>query len=119
VDSCGRTIFVADAHRGEGQRFIVRADEKLTAFVELESVIHRAIAISAHELSVTILLSTMKAFFSIILALAVSMGSVQAGPVHRAANVAKGTAYTAKNVAHSVVKGTRRAVHTVVYRLTR
>ena len=63
----------------------------------------------------------MKAFFSIILAVAVavSMGSVQAGPVHRAANVAKSTANTARNVAHNVVKGTRRAVHTVVYRLTR
>jgi hypothetical protein len=36
VDSRGRTIFVADAHRGDVQRFIVRADEKLTAFVELE-----------------------------------------------------------------------------------
>ena len=59
----------------------------------------------------------MKAFFSIILAVAVSMGSVQAGPVHRAAYMAKSAA--AKNVAHNVVKGTRRAVHTVVYRLTR
>ncbi len=36
VDSCGRTMFVADAHRGDSQRFVVRADEKLTAFVELE-----------------------------------------------------------------------------------
>jgi len=35
VDSHGRTIFVADAHRGDGQHFIVRADEKLTALVEL------------------------------------------------------------------------------------
>jgi len=61
----------------------------------------------------------MKAFFSIILAVAVSMGSVQAGPVHRAANVAKSTVKTAKNVGHNVVKGTRRAVHTVVYRVTR
>jgi hypothetical protein len=34
-----RTIWIADAHRGDGKRFIVRADEKLTAFVELESVI--------------------------------------------------------------------------------
>jgi hypothetical protein len=34
-----RTIFVADALRGDGQHFIVRADEKLTAFVELESAI--------------------------------------------------------------------------------
>jgi hypothetical protein len=32
VDRDGRTIFVADAHRGDGQRFVVRADEKLTAF---------------------------------------------------------------------------------------
>jgi hypothetical protein len=34
-DSNRRTIFVADAHRGDGKRFVVRADEKLTAFVEL------------------------------------------------------------------------------------
>jgi hypothetical protein len=27
-------IFVADAHRDDGKRFVVRADEKLTAFVE-------------------------------------------------------------------------------------
>jgi hypothetical protein len=39
VDSRWRTIFVADAHRGDGKRFVVRADEKLTAFVELESAI--------------------------------------------------------------------------------
>jgi hypothetical protein len=37
IDSNGRTIWIADAHRGDGKRFIVRADEKLTAFVELES----------------------------------------------------------------------------------
>ena len=60
----------------------------------------------------------MKAFFSIILAVAVSMGSVQAGPVRTAANVAKSTVETAKNVGHSVVKGTRRAVHTAVDTLT-
>ena len=41
VDSRGRIIFVADAHRDDGKRFVVRADEKLTAFVELESVIPR------------------------------------------------------------------------------
>jgi hypothetical protein len=35
VDAHGRTIFVADAHRGDGKRFVVRADEKLTAFLEL------------------------------------------------------------------------------------
>ena len=38
VDSQGRTIFVADAHRGDGQRFVVHADEKVT-FLELESAI--------------------------------------------------------------------------------
>jgi hypothetical protein len=37
VDSRGRTIFVVDAHRDDGKRFLVRADEKLTAFLELES----------------------------------------------------------------------------------
>jgi hypothetical protein len=37
IDSCGRTIFVADAHRGHNECFIVRADEKLIAFMELES----------------------------------------------------------------------------------
>jgi hypothetical protein len=37
VDSNGRTIWIADAHRGDDKRFIVHADEKLTAFVELES----------------------------------------------------------------------------------
>ena len=36
VDSRGRTIWIADAHRGDGKRFIVHADEKLSAFVELE-----------------------------------------------------------------------------------
>jgi hypothetical protein len=35
----GRTIWIADAHRGDGKRFVVHADEKLTAFLELESAI--------------------------------------------------------------------------------
>jgi hypothetical protein len=38
-DSEGRTIWIADAHRGDGQRFIARADEKLTAFLELERAV--------------------------------------------------------------------------------
>ncbi len=42
VDCEGRTIWIVDAHRGDGQRFIVRADEKLTAFLELKSVIRAA-----------------------------------------------------------------------------
>jgi hypothetical protein len=40
VDSHGRTFWIADAHRGDGQRFVVHADEKLTAFVELQRAIH-------------------------------------------------------------------------------
>jgi hypothetical protein len=39
VNCRGRTIFVADAHRDDGKRFAGRADDKLTAFMELESAI--------------------------------------------------------------------------------
>jgi hypothetical protein len=35
IDSNGRTIWIADAQDGDGKRFVVRADEKLTAFVQL------------------------------------------------------------------------------------
>ena len=35
-DSEGRTLWIVDAHRDNGKRFVVHADEKLTAFVELE-----------------------------------------------------------------------------------
>ena len=31
VDSQGRTIWIADAHRDDGKRFVVRADQKLLA----------------------------------------------------------------------------------------
>ena len=37
LDSNGRTIWIADAHRGDGKRFVVRADEKLRTFLELET----------------------------------------------------------------------------------
>ncbi|PYI84870.1 MAG: hypothetical protein DMF09_06665 [Verrucomicrobia bacterium] len=37
VDSNERTNLVIDTHRDDGNRFVVRADEKLTAFIELES----------------------------------------------------------------------------------
>lgn len=39
VDSEGRTIYIADAHRDNGKRYVVHADDKLTAFVELERAI--------------------------------------------------------------------------------
>jgi hypothetical protein len=45
VDYNGRTIFVGDAHRDDGKRLVVRVDEKLTAFVELESAIGGGVAI--------------------------------------------------------------------------
>ena len=35
----GERILIADAHRDDGKRFVVLADEKLTALVELESTI--------------------------------------------------------------------------------
>jgi len=39
VDSNRRTIWIADARRDDGKRFVVCADEKLTAFVELEAAV--------------------------------------------------------------------------------
>jgi hypothetical protein len=42
VDSEERTMWIADAHRGDGKRYVVRADEMLTAFLELEAAIRAA-----------------------------------------------------------------------------
>jgi len=39
VDSNPRTTWIVDGHRDDGKRFVVRADEKLTAFVESEAAI--------------------------------------------------------------------------------
>ena len=39
IDCEGRTIWIADAHRDDGKHFVVHADEKLTAFVELERAV--------------------------------------------------------------------------------
>jgi len=47
IDSEGRTIWIADAHRDDGKRYVVRADEKLTAFVELEALIRQANGVGA------------------------------------------------------------------------
>jgi len=46
VDRKWRTIFIADAHRRGGRRFVVRSDEKLTVFLELERITHE-LAMSA------------------------------------------------------------------------
>ena len=40
LDVEGRTIWVVAAH-GYGKRFIIRADEILTAFLEMERAIHQ------------------------------------------------------------------------------
>ena len=40
LDLHGRTIWIADAHRDDGKRFVVRAEEIPTAFLELERAIH-------------------------------------------------------------------------------
>jgi hypothetical protein len=40
LDAHRRAIWIADAHRSDGKRFIIRADELLTAFVELQRAIH-------------------------------------------------------------------------------
>jgi hypothetical protein len=39
LDREGRTVFVADANRGDRQRFVVHADDRFTAFLELERAI--------------------------------------------------------------------------------
>ena len=39
MDRDGRTIWIVDAHRDNGKRFVVLAEEKLTAFLELEAAI--------------------------------------------------------------------------------
>jgi len=36
LDVEGRTIWIVDAHRDDGRRFIVADDDKLSRFVELE-----------------------------------------------------------------------------------
>ena len=46
VDREGRTLWIVDAHRDNGKRFVVRSDEMLSAFLELERITH-ALALSA------------------------------------------------------------------------
>jgi len=49
VNSNGRTIWIADAHRDNGKRFVTRSDEKLTAFLELERVTRESLRFSNAE----------------------------------------------------------------------
>jgi hypothetical protein len=46
LDLQGRTTWIVDAHRDNGKRFVVRSDEMLTAFLELERITHE-LALSA------------------------------------------------------------------------
>jgi len=39
IDSRGRTIWIVDAHRDDEKRFVVHADDRFTAFLELERAI--------------------------------------------------------------------------------
>jgi hypothetical protein len=39
IDSNGRTIWIVDARRNNGKRLAMRANEKLTSVLELESTI--------------------------------------------------------------------------------
>ena len=43
IDREGRTFWIVDAHRDNGKRFIVTADEKLRAFLELQRVTREAL----------------------------------------------------------------------------
>jgi hypothetical protein len=44
--AAAQTIWIVDAHRGNGKRFVVRSDEMLSAFLELERITHE-LAVSA------------------------------------------------------------------------
>jgi hypothetical protein len=55
IDCEGRTIWIVDAHRDDEKRFIVRADEKLTAFLELERVTRESLRFPNAERFDTIL----------------------------------------------------------------
>jgi len=46
----GHTIWIVDAHRDDGKRFVVHADEILTAFLELEAATRGADSISGETL---------------------------------------------------------------------
>jgi hypothetical protein len=41
TDAQAGELFIVDAHRNDGRRFIVRSDELLTAFLELEQAVSR------------------------------------------------------------------------------
>ena len=44
IDAAGRVLYTADAYCKDGKRFTVLADNKLTAFLELERVTRESFA---------------------------------------------------------------------------
>ena len=70
------TIWIADAHRDERKRFVVRADEKLTAFWELESAI-RSPAIWIDKSAAFYQKSPLSAFSSPLSDLAVARSTTE------------------------------------------
>jgi hypothetical protein len=51
VDRKGRTIWIADAHRDDGKRHVVHADEVLTAFCGLESTVRAVIGSRSRKMT--------------------------------------------------------------------
>jgi hypothetical protein len=49
VTSEGRIIWVAEAHRDDGKRFVLHAGEKLTAFIELERITRESFRVCSVE----------------------------------------------------------------------
>lgn len=42
VTKDGQIVWVAEAHRGDGKRLVVHADEQLTAYVELDAAVRKS-----------------------------------------------------------------------------
>jgi|SRR4029450_8992664 hypothetical protein len=64
IDSNGRTIWIVDAHRDDGKRYVVRADEILTVFTELESAIRGVSSCNQDESSLGCLGESQNDFLS-------------------------------------------------------
>jgi hypothetical protein len=77
MDRSGRQFWIVTAERSDAGGYSMHADQELPAFLELESAIRTAQSGrpsgNARKRAVTKYFSTMKAFFSIILAVAVSI----------------------------------------------
>jgi hypothetical protein len=43
IDDNGRTVWIVDAHRDNGKRFVVHADEKLTTFFDLQHQVSKSV----------------------------------------------------------------------------